>query len=274
MKGGAGRHVGCDAGPDKGRGRCPPLPDGDSERVHLEKIRRYPVKAMGGEYLDSVVLDERGLIGDRWFAVREDDGRFAACKDTRRFRRRDVVTRFDARTDADGEVWVDDGSREHRVGDPDLDVYLSRAMGTAVTVAPEDDIPHQDAGQVSLVGTASLDWCARTWGVDLDLRRLRPNLVIDTDEPFVEDSWIGHRVTIGQSVTLRVKQRVPRCRTVDVAQDGTNPRHRLLPRLANERNGLLAIYADVVTTGAVSVGDALDVTAAPPTEAEFRVRRT
>ena len=32
-------------------------------------IRRYPVKSMGGESLSEAALDERGLVGDRWFAV-------------------------------------------------------------------------------------------------------------------------------------------------------------------------------------------------------------
>ncbi len=227
--------------------------------MHLDEIRRYPVKAMGGERLDQAVLDDRGLAGDRWFAVRDEDGRLASCKNTRRFRRRDAVTQFAARTGASGEVRVSHGSRVHRVGDPALDAHLSKAMGTPVRVVPEGDVPHQDAGQISLVGTATVAWCARAWGVDLDVRRLRPNLVIRTDEPFIEEAWVGRRITIGRAAVLRGIRRVSRCRTVDVAQDGVIPRRRLLPRLTQERDGLLAVYADVVTVGTVTVGDRVDV---------------
>lgn len=231
--------------------------------MHLDKIRRYPVKAMGGENLERAVLNDRGLTGDRWFAVRDEDGRLASCKNTRRFRRRDAVTQFDARTEASGEIRVSDGSRVHRVGDPALDAHVSEVMGAPVTVVPEGDVPHQDAGQISLVGTATVAWCARAWGVDLDVRRLRPNLVIRTDKPFIEEAWVGRHVTIGRAVVLRVIRRVSRCRTVDVAQDGVNPRRRLLSRLTQERDGLLAVYADVVTAGTVTVGDRVDVAVDP-----------
>jgi uncharacterized protein len=227
--------------------------------MHLEQIRRYPVKAMGGENLDQVVLDARGLAGDRWFAVRDEDGQLASCKNTRRFRRRDAVTRFDARIEGKGEIQVTDGSRVHRVGDPALDTYLSQAMGAPVTVVPEGKVPHQDAGQISLVGTATIAWCTRAWGVDLDVRRLRPNLVIATDEPFIEETWVDRHITIGQAVALHVVERVSRCRTVDVVQDGVHPRRRLLPRLTQERDGLLAVYADVANAGTLAVGDDVDV---------------
>lgn len=232
--------------------------------MHLARIRRYPVKAMGGEDLVVVMLDERGLVGDRWFAVRDADGRLAACKDTRRFRRRDGVTRFAAWTEGDGTTWVTDGARHRRVGDPALDVQLGQALDAPVTVAPEGDVPHQDAGQVSLVGTATIDWCTRAWDVDLDVRRLRANLVIATDEPFVEESWLGRTVAIGRSVTLHVVERVPRCRTVDVAQDGTQPHQRLLPRLTRERDGQLAVYANVVHTGSIALGDRVEASGGLP----------
>lgn len=227
--------------------------------MHLDQIRRYPIKAMGGETLERAVLDDRGLTGDRWFAVRDEDGRFASCKNTRRFRRRDAVTQFDARTEANGEVRVSDGSRVHRVGDPALDAHLSQAMGTPVAVVPEGEVPHHDAGQVSLVGTATVAWCAQAWGVDLDVRRLRPNLVIRTDEPFIEEAWVDRPIAIGPAVVLRVVRRVSRCRTVDVAQDGVHPRRRLLSRLTQERDGLLAVYAEVAAAGTVAIGDRVDM---------------
>ena len=64
-------------------------------------------------------------------------------------------------------------------------------MGDPVRVLAEGATPHQDDGQVSLVGTASLDWCREHLGVDADRRRIRPNLVVDTSEPFVEETWTG-----------------------------------------------------------------------------------
>ena len=126
-------------------------------------LRRYPVKSMGGEALGDVDLDARGLVGDRWHAVEDDEGRFASGKDTRRFRRRDPVFHYSASTDPAGQVTVTRGDQHWCVGDPRLDQRLS-GMGTTVRVTPEADVPHQDMGAVSIVSTATLAWCADRWG--------------------------------------------------------------------------------------------------------------
>lgn len=223
----------------------------DVSTVHA--IRRYPVKAMGGEPLDSVWLDDRGLVGDRWYAVVDADGRLAAGKDSDRFRRRDTVFDYRARTADDGTVSVTDGSQTWTVGDPELDAQLSAVMDAAVSVRAEHDVPHQDRGQVSIIGTATLRWCAQRWGGAADARRLRTNLVIDTDEPFHEESWIGHTVPLG-SAQLTVVQRNRRCRVIDVAQDGVRPEARWLRPATAERDMSLAVYATVTQPGLITVG--------------------
>jgi uncharacterized protein YcbX len=216
-------------------------------------LRRYPVKSMGGEALHVAELDDRGLVGDRWHAVEDDDGRFASGKDSRRFRRRDPVFCYAALTDPQGQVVVTRGGDERwLVGDPALDQHLSEDMGATVRVRPEADVPHQDMGAVSIVGTATLAWCADRWGGSSDPRRLRVNVVVESDEPFVEERW--GEVEIG-TARLRVAARVPRCRTIDIPQDGADPGEKWLRSLARERDLFLAVYADVARPGRISVGD-------------------
>ncbi|MFD0488374.1 MOSC N-terminal beta barrel domain-containing protein [Saccharopolyspora spinosporotrichia] len=53
----------------------------------VERIWRYPVKSVGGELVERADVDERGLVGDRLYAVRDAEGRFGSGKNTRRFRR-------------------------------------------------------------------------------------------------------------------------------------------------------------------------------------------
>jgi uncharacterized protein len=55
--------------------------------MKVSEIRRYPVKSMLGEVLAAVDVEERGLSGDRLWAVRDPDGKFGSGKNTRRFRR-------------------------------------------------------------------------------------------------------------------------------------------------------------------------------------------
>ncbi|WP_460814552.1 MOSC domain-containing protein [Nocardioides korecus] len=223
-------------------------------RPVVQSLRRYPVKSMGGEDLLVAEVDARGVAGDRAFAVVDADGRFASGKDTRRFRRRDAVFDHGARTREDGRVVVVTDGRERVVGDPALDADLSSRMGDPVRVLPEGAVPHQDMGAVSLVGTATLRWCAERWGGTGDVRRLRANVLVATREPFEEEAWVGRTVLLG-SVELAVVERVPRCRMVDLDQDGVAVGAPWLRGIGRERGMFLATYADVRRPGAVRVGD-------------------
>lgn len=225
--------------------------------VTVVGVRRYPVKSMGGEALDEVRLDRRGLAGDRWYAVEDADGRFASGKDSRRFRRRDAVFEYAART-VGPDVIVSGAGEEWLAGDPALDSRLSEGMGARVRVQSEAGVPHQDAGAVSLVGTATLAWCGERWGLDADPRRLRVNLVVETDEPFVEESWQGKTLVIGDA-ELTVVERIPRCRMIDIDQDGARASGRWLAPLAAERDLCLAVYADVASPGVIRLGDTVQV---------------
>lgn len=218
----------------------------------LHEIRRYPVKSMAGESLDVVEIDARGLVGDRWYAVVDGEGKLASGKHSARFRRRDAVFDYAARTTASG-TGVTGGGREWTVGDPALDAALTQAMGDPVRVLAETATPHQDQGQVSLVGTASLEWCREHLGVDADRRRIRPNLVIDTTEPFVEETWTG-LVSVG-TARMRFDQRIERCRMIDIAQDGLPPQGGWLKALTDTRELCLGIHLDVVEPGTIRVGD-------------------
>jgi uncharacterized protein YcbX len=224
--------------------------------ISVISLRRYPVKSMGGESLDNVGIDARGLIGDRWYAVEDDAGRFASGKNTRRFRRRDAVFDYAAHTEPGGRVVVTRGGNRWYVGDDNLDRRLSEAMGTAVRITPESDVAHQDMGSVSIVSTATLQWCASRWGGSPDPRRLRVNIVVDSDEPFVEERWVDRELELG-STRLRVIERVPRCRMIDIRQDGAEPGSPWLKSVTQERENFLAVYADVSQPGQINLGDQL-----------------
>ena len=225
--------------------------------MKISEIRRYPVKSMGGESLQSVDVDARGLVGDRWFAVVDDEGKLGSGKNSRRFRRFDEIFEYHA-TIADGDARVVGPAGTWSVGDPELDRVLSGQRAAEVRILPEAGTPHQDAGQVSLVGTASLDWCREHLGVDGDRRRIRPNLVVRTTEPFVEEGWGGATIRVG-GVGLTVVERIERCRMVDIAQEGLAEQPGWLKALGRDRDLCLGIYADVATTGRLALGDRVDV---------------
>jgi uncharacterized protein YcbX len=225
--------------------------------VNLVEIRRYPVKSMGGESMDSVDVDLRGLVGDRWFSVVDASGKLASGKNSRRFRRFDEIFAYTAAM-VDDEAQVVGPSGAWLTGDAELDRMLSEDLGAQVRVQRETGTPYQDAGQVSLVGTASLDWCRKHLGVDGDRRRIRPNLVVHTREPFVEEAWSGATLRVG-GVELTVVERIERCRMVDIAQEGLAEQPGWLKALGRERDLCLGIYADVAAVGSLTLGDPVGV---------------
>lgn len=214
-------------------------------------IRRHPVKAMGGESVTEADSDARGIVGDRLFAVVDGEGRLSSGKDSRRFRRRDAI--FDHRAvTIDEGVLVTGTAGPGLVGDPALDQRLSDLMGDPVRVLREDAVPHHDAAPISIVGTASLAWCRDELGVDADPLRLRMNLLVETTEPFEEEAWVDSDLAIGQ-VRLRVRERVLRCRMVDLAQQGVTTTTPWLKGLA-VRDLCLGVYADVLRPGTLVAG--------------------
>ena len=183
----------------------------------------------------------------------------ATGKDSSRFRRRDEIFEFRASTTEAG-VRIEGRGGSWLAGDPALDAALSDHMDARVRVLPEAGISHQDAAPVSIVGTASLVWCRERFDVDGDIRRLRTNIVVETAEPFVEETWTGRVVRIGEA-ELTVVERTERCRMVDIAQDGLAPEPGFLKAPGRERDLCLGVYAEVHRGGRIGLGDPVDVAA-------------
>ena len=222
----------------------------------LVEIWRYPVKAMAGEQLETCAVDGRGLVGDREWAVYDAAGKLASGKQTSRFRRMDLVFELSAHTVGERVEVLLPGGRRVAAGESAADLALSDHFGEEVELGPEADVAHQDAGQVSLVGTATLRELAALYRLDhpLDPRHLRANLVLETAEPFAEESWTGRELSIG-GVRLAVTERIERCRMVDVEQADVPAAPDLLKTIAAQRGLCAGVYADVVAPGTLSRGD-------------------
>ena len=219
-------------------------------------LQCFPVKSMGGVAVSGLDIAPHGVVGDRVWAVYDAAGKLASGKHTRRFRRMDPVFALVARREGDDVVVTLPDGTELVAGHPATDEVLSVHFGEPVRLGREDGVPHQDAAAVSLVGTATLAELGRHEGDGrvLDPRHLRANLVVETDAPYAEDTWVGREVTVGE-VRLRVTETTQRCRMVGVAQVGLAARADML-RVVSEQHGLMAgVYARVVEPGRVALGD-------------------
>jgi uncharacterized protein YcbX len=106
----------------------------------VSSIRRYPVKSMLGEELESAALDQRGVAGDRRYALIDDEtGKVISAKRPRRWGR---MFELVGRTDDDGPVVAFPDGESIAVHDPKLTVRLGEFFGRQVSVA---DTPPPDA---------------------------------------------------------------------------------------------------------------------------------
>jgi uncharacterized protein len=221
------------------------------------ELHRYPVKSLVGERLAAVEVDQRGVIGDRRWAVTDLDGRLGSGKTTTRFRRMDGLLDLTAVYDGDVPVVTfPDGRRFEGPGGA-LDDALSDHVGRPVRLRAEDEVAHLDEGPLHLLTTASLDELARRHGAPVPVARMRPSVVLDLPggRGFVEDGWVGRRVALGEEVIVHVTGRMPRCVMVDAGQVGLPPDAGVLRSLGAANAAHLGVVAAVVTPGRIRRGD-------------------
>ena len=232
----------------------------DESLANVVALQRFPVKSTGVEALSSVEVTATGLVGDREWAVYGIDGKLASGKHSQRFRRMDPVFELVARrVDGGTVVTLPDGT-ELVAGEPTTDEALSIHFGEPVTVRRETNVPHQDAATFSLVGTATLAELGRHEGDGrpVDPRHVRANVVVATDEPYVEDRWCVLELAIG-SVHVRVDRTIERCRMVGVAQVGLAERPGMLRTISDVHGLQTGVYAVVTHPGTISLGDPVTV---------------
>ena len=220
-------------------------------------LRRYPVKSLVGEVLDRVEVDERGVRGDRVWALRDPDGKLGSGKSTRRFRRIDGLLALVARYDGDAPVIELPDGTVLRGDGLEADEALTRHVGRPVRLAREAEVSHFDEGpSVHLITTATLSALGGAHGRPLDPARFRPNLLVDTgDAGFVEDGWVGRRLAVGPDVVLEIRGPMPRCVMVTLPQLGLDREGSLLATVTNANDGAAGVVADVRVPGVVAHGD-------------------
>jgi uncharacterized protein YcbX len=259
-------------------------------------IWRYPVKSMMGEELNATLMTERGVLGDRAFAlIDRETGKVASAKNPRRW-----PNLFDFRAayveppDADRplppvRITLPDGATL-TTDQADAEARLSASTGRPVRLArtpettataegywPDHDWLAQrdevfdftlppgtffDGATAHLVTTASLDRLRVLCPTSrFEVPRFRPNLVIEPAEGaegFVENGWIGRTLTLGD-VQLRIDGPCPRCVMTTLSQ-GSLPKDPAVLRTAVQQNeGNVGVYASVIRGGRIRRGDRVEL---------------
>jgi len=188
------------------------------ELGRISAIFRYPVKSMAGELLDVARLSWHGIDGDRRFAFRRlnDKSGFpwlTASKLPQLLLYKPF--RIDNNT---GEllpthVGTPDG-KEYELRSNELREEIASRYGSDVELM---NLKHGifDEACISVISLGTVHCVERESGRDVDLRRFRANVVIETNraEPFEEDRWVGRTLMFGENsgAAVRVTMRDERC---------------------------------------------------------------
>ncbi|HMV85270.1 MAG TPA: MOSC domain-containing protein [Blastocatellia bacterium] len=229
----------------------------------VKQIFRYPVKSMAGESLENCTLGWHGLEGDRRFAFRrmEDSGGFpwlTAGRLPALIRYQPFRLNNDAEQALPTRVRTPEG-KEFELSGEDLRAEIAKLYGKDVQLM---QFKHGifDEAAVSLISLGTIHGLAIECGKPLDIRRFRPNLLVETfsAEPFAEDDWVGRTVCFGSdgpeiSITLKDL----RCAMVNLDPDTAESDPIVLKTAARMNEVCAGVYATVTKTGTVSVGQKL-----------------
>ncbi|MGH7627548.1 MAG: MOSC domain-containing protein [Gemmatimonadaceae bacterium] len=116
-----------------------------------------------------------------------------------------------------------------------------------------------DDAFVSVISLVTVAAVGREAGVGLDVRRFRPNVVLDTDdaEPFREVGWVGGRLVFGGAeprVMVNITADDVRCMMINLDPDSARQDARVMRAVVRRHGNVAGVYGAAGRTGTVHVG--------------------
>jgi uncharacterized protein YcbX len=210
--------------------------NGRSMNLYVKEIWRYPVKSLSGEQLEAASVGADGIEADRRVYV-ERNGRILTARTQPALLGLRGSLGPDGVPLVDGLPWTTSEAAARvadAVGGP---VRLVAASEGAFDVLP---LSIATDGAVSFL--------------DIDRRRLRPNIVIGGADGLAERAWPGARITIGETIIRLIRLR-PRCVMTTYDPDTQRQDHTVLRRIVDQLDGTASLDSAVEQPGRVAVGD-------------------
>lgn len=229
---------------------------------HVYSLARYPVKSMAGIEIDSTFIGWNGFQGDRRFAFRrlEDNGGFpwlSASRLPELLLYQPIGLEENAKEPLPTHVRTPDGMTLEIRSD-ELQNTIAEKFGSPVELMKLNHGIFDDAS-ISVINLATIAGIGREAGQELDKRRFRPNIVIESEstEPFLEDSWIGGRLVFGNhdyGPVVSLTMRDLRCVMINLDPDTAESDPNIMKGAVRLNENNAGAYGTVVRTGQISVG--------------------
>lgn len=239
------------------------------ELGRITAIFRYPVKSMAGESLDVARLGWHGIGGDRRFAFRRltDKSNFPWLTASKL---PGLILYKPFRLDGNGDelppthVRTPDG-KEYELRSDELRQEVSSRFGSDVELM---NLKHGifDEACISVITRSTVLGIERESGRGVgscDLRRFRPNIVLETPmtavgaEPFEEDKWVGRTLMFGEGdncAAVKVYMKDERCVMVNLDPDTAEKDSAVMKTVIRLNENYAGVYGTVVRVGELCVG--------------------
>ncbi len=256
----------------------------------VASLWRYPVKSMMGEELNVSVVTDRGLLGDRAYALMDrETGKVVSAKEPRKWAKLfefrsayvdspagnglppvritlpDGVTVTSEQSDLEhvlsGTLGREVAFAESAPEEPSLEEYWPDIEGLALRETVTDEAMPAgtffDLAVVHVLTTATIDRLRELYPDGrFEVRRFRPNVVLTTEQRgFVENDWVGRTLALGDEVRLEVTGPCPRCVMPTLPQADLPKDPGILRAAAKYNSANVGVYAAVARGGTVRRGD-------------------
>ena len=231
----------------------------------ISAIFRYPVKSMAGELLDVARLSWHGIEGDRRLAFRRlNDKTGFPWLSASQLPQLLLYKPF--RIDSNTAELLPTHVRtpvgkEYELRSDELREEISSRYGSAVELM---NLKHGifDEACISVISLSTVHCIRRESGRGddpSDLRRFRPNVVIETDSPvpFAEDRWVGRTLMFGEGnsgAAVRVTMKDERCVMVNLDPDTAERASQVMKTIVRLNENYAGVYGTVVRAGDLRVG--------------------
>lgn len=256
-------------------------------------IWRYPLKSMIGEELNSSHITERGLLGDRTYAlIDQETGNVVSAKNPRKWGTLfDFHASFrDPLKDVENippiRITFPDGTQIYS-NQGDIDHNLSKVLGREVSImkasldkpsyeeywpnieglaqrniVTTEAMPPKtffDIAVIHILTTSTINRLRQLYPEGrFEVRRFRPNIVIESEsgeKDFIENSWVGKKLRIGKEILLKINAPCTRCVMTTLPQGDLPKDLGILHTVAKYNQVHAGVYASVHLGGTIHRGD-------------------
>lgn len=210
--------------------------------MRLAELWRYPVKSLGGERLDEADVRWDGLQGDRVAVIRDVHGQVLTARTRPRLLGLRAQMGEGGMPLVEGRPWSETGTGAA--------IAAAAGRGARLVRAGADERFDDTPLLVATDGAVA--------DLGIDVRRLRPNLVIGGVDGLDEREWPGRRLRVGQAV-IAVEKLCERCvvTTVDPDTQAIDP--DVLRRIRADYGARIALNCHVAEPGLIAVGDGVEL---------------